>query len=776
MIKIIAGAALFVFAFANSTLATDIDTVTITIIASGETHAMLYPCDCPNDPGGGLAERAAVLKKNGDPGAMLLLDAGGFAGGGIYDDATGGRSADSQRTLSTVRAMGMMKYDAAAIGDDDLQYGGTWLAKAAAAADLRLISANCFFKGGKSIVPSYRVVVKKGIRFAVTALTTPERLFPRDDSCMVLPPVSSLRKIWKEMGAKADYRVILSHLGEEMTAALADSFPECDIIVNGHRKSTSSPASIRGRTLIMQFGYQGKKLSSAKVRCSKKRHSMDVEGGEWLAVGPAGGADSAVGSVIRAAGEVRTRAVYDLYIMGQCPYGCTALREFIGFVKKFPDVEWNVWFIGSVIPGTDDSLSSLHGSEELNDEMTSLAVKTLYPDRWLPFLAAWSAEGGATRSVMKTLRLDTTAVAAWVRTSGRQALADHFRRSMRLNISASPTLLINNAVFEKAIESGPLARAHCLLLRKSAKGMALPAYCDSLPDCFDDNDCRKKGMTGQCLQSGKCGFTPDAPFPFTALVADSTVQHPERTVIATTEELFPNVATETVTLNSAKGRMMMKTYDPPSLPFYLFGDGIARAHNFSRIESGLKRVAGGFVFKDGITPKNYFPQRRKSPHALELFIDPLFAGAAQVIRAVCSDTLFAKKVRIAPVIYADPKTTAGTPAIDEKIRREEALRWLVLDTLYHDSFLRYISQCARDPGSSYWFINLSTIGIAQDVFIEQISAQADRLFDHWRLLDGLGIRDPIALLIENREVVVIKNEAEFASVLASVQPSAGNSR
>ena len=59
---------------------------------------------------------------------MLLLDAGGFAGGGIYDNATGGRSADSQRTLSTVRAMGMMKYDATAIGDDDLQYGGTWLA------------------------------------------------------------------------------------------------------------------------------------------------------------------------------------------------------------------------------------------------------------------------------------------------------------------------------------------------------------------------------------------------------------------------------------------------------------------------------------------------------------------------------------------------------------------------------------------------------------------------------------------------------------------------
>src|SRR5271157_373282 len=111
--KIIRRSAFLFYIIANTAFATDYDTTSITVIASGETHAMLYPCDCPNDPGGGLAERAAVLKKNGDPGAMLLLDAGGFAAGGIYDDATGGRSADSQRTLSTVRAMGMMKYDAA---------------------------------------------------------------------------------------------------------------------------------------------------------------------------------------------------------------------------------------------------------------------------------------------------------------------------------------------------------------------------------------------------------------------------------------------------------------------------------------------------------------------------------------------------------------------------------------------------------------------------------------------------------------------------------------
>jgi len=768
MIKTIVRAALLSFAIANSTLASGNDTATITIIASGETHAMLYPCDCPGDPGGGLAERAAAIKKAGNPAALLLLDAGGFAGGGIYDDYTGGRAADSQRTAATIRVMGMMRYDAAAIGDDDLQYGGTWLAKTAAASDLPLVAANCFLTSRKSIAPSYRIIVKNGIRCAVTALTAAERLFPRDDSCTVLPQVSSVRKIWKEMVAASDLRVILSHLGEEMTTALADSFPECDIIVNGHRKTSPLPVTVRGKTIIMQFGYEGKKLSCAVLRYSRKGHFVRVEKSGWLSVGPAGGADSAVAKVLAATNKAEKRAVYDLYLMSQCSYGCSALREFIDFVKKFPGIEWNVWFIGSMVPGPGDSLSSLHGSEELNDEMAWLAVKALYPDRWLVFLAERGKQGATTGSVVSMMRLDSASIAAWVRASGRTTIAGHYRRAMRLAISASPTLFVNNAAFEKAIESRRLVKEQCVRGRDTLPGAAL---CDSLPECFDDGECRKKGMIGRCLSSGKCVFFPDAPFAFTALIADSTIRHPESTVIATTGELFPNAAIEAATLTSAKGRTMMKKYGPSSLPFYLFGDGIAGAHNYPRVESGLKKISGGYTFKDGITTKNYFPHRQKTAGAAMLFIDPLFPGAGQAIRTIFADTLLSEEVRLLPVIYADPRTTAAT--IDEKIRREEALRWLVMDTLYRGNYARYLSHFIEDPGSSYWFINLSGSGIAQDIFITQIKSQAARLSDHWRLVDTLGIKDPITLLIENRQTVVIQNETELSEVFAFIKPAMG---
>ena len=136
----------------------------ITIVASGETHAMLFPCDCPVNPGGGLAKRARVIAGQADFSAVVLVDAGGFSGGGMYDSYTEGRKQDSLRTIATIKAMAAMHYDAAAIGDDDLQYGARWLTRIAAQNKLPLVSANCEYADHSPVTQRY-ILVKKGTRF-----------------------------------------------------------------------------------------------------------------------------------------------------------------------------------------------------------------------------------------------------------------------------------------------------------------------------------------------------------------------------------------------------------------------------------------------------------------------------------------------------------------------------------------------------------------------------------------------------------------------------------
>jgi hypothetical protein len=729
---------------------------TMTVIASGETHAMLDPCDCAQEPGGGLAERATVLKMQPGAGQTLLLDAGGFAGGGMYDSYTAGRAADSTRTIGVIHAMGAMRYDAAAIGDDDLQYGPEWLAQRADAAGLPLVSANCLAPENKKFVPAWRIVVKNGIRFGITGLTSQDRLCVGDGAFVVEPPFSSLRKIWKEVLAASDYQIVLSHLGEDAITALVDSFPDVDIIVNGHRKSALYPAKTVGKTIVMQFGYQGKKLARADIRFSMRRQEPPVlEKTDWIAVPRGTSPDSSVAALLASGPKPAARAVYDLYIMSQCSYGRAALREFLNFTRRVPGEEWNLWFIGDV---SGDSLSSLHGSDEVDDEMSWLAVRSLYPGRWSDFLAAICREDSATFAVIRSLNLDSVSIKKWVRAKGRAALADHYRRSMRLAVSASPTLLVNNAGFDKTITAGRLFKRYCAGL------VDKPAWCDTLPECFDDFDCRKKGFIGSCGEKGACSHTPDQGFVFRVLVADSTLYHPEQAIIATTVELFPNVTVEIVRSGSARGRDLMKTHAPATLPFYLFGPRVLRAHNFSRIESGLKKIRDGYTFKNGIAPCNYFPLRKRIPGCIEAFIDPVFPEAITVAQTLLADSALAKRIKIAPVFYSDP--AAEPPSLDEKLRREEALRWLVLDSLYKKSFAAYMTHYAKNPGgSASWFESLDAVGIDQREFTRTQQAAAGVLTAHWQVIKSLFLKDPVYLFIDNREMVQVRNQGELPAVL-----------
>jgi hypothetical protein len=728
----------------------------VTVIASGETHAMLDPCDCPQEPGGGLAERATVLKARNSAGQALLLDAGGFAGGGMYDTYTAGRAMDSLRTIAAIDAMGAMRYDAAVAGDDDLQYGAAWLAQRANAAGLSLVSANCLASGNKRFVPAWRMVVKNNVRFGITGLTSQEHLFAGDETIIVEPPLQALKKIWKELQSASDYQIVLSHLGEDAIAALVDSFPGIDLIVNGHRKSGNNPATMIGRTVVMQFGYQGKKLARADLRCSAGgREPLLLEKSEWIPVARGTPPDSSIAARLSPGPAIEARSVYDLYIMSQCPYGRAALREFIDFTRRAPGEEWNLWFIGDV---RGDSLNSLHGSGEVDDEMAWLAVRSLYPKRWPDFLAAMFSEDTAAFMAIRSLKLDSVSIKKWVSRKGRPALADHYRRSMRLGVTASPTLLINNVAFEKAVTAGRLSKAYC------AGRMKRPAWCDTLPECFDDGDCRKKGFIGACGGKGACTYAPDRAFVFSVLVADSTLHHPEQAIIATTEALFPNVTVITVASGSAKGGDMMKRYAPAALPFYIFGNEALRARNFSRIESGLRPVRDGYTFKNGITPGNFFPLRKRLPGRIEAFVDPVFPDAIAVAVALLADSSLAARTRIAPVFYSDP--AASAPSLDEKIRREESLRWLVLDSLYKKSFAAYIAHYAKNPGSSSgWFESLEAAGIDQKEFARTQRTAAGALASHWRFISSLSLKDPVALLIDNRELIPLSNQGELPAVL-----------
>jgi hypothetical protein len=725
--------------------------VNVTVIASGDMHGMVQACDCNIEPGGGLAKRSYFLNALGGRENLLLLDAGGFSAGGLYDTYTEGREADSIRTEQSIAGLEPLRYDAIGVGDDDLQYGGDWLLQRAKAASLPLISANCFRENGSLLFTPYLILNKSGKRIAVTSVVTQEKLFAGDQKIIVADPLKSLKKIWNELKAKSDYQIVLSHLGSGKTRELLDSLPDVDLAVNGHRKTETNALSMVNNIPVLQFGFQGKSLSYALM--VEKDNKLIIDKSGWYIIGNDLPDDRKVADVINSLKKGKQSDVYDLYMMSQCPYGLEALPGFVTFIEKNPDINWNIWFIGTV--ENDTVLSSLHGPGEVHDEMMWLAVKNLYPSRWFEFIKAIADSTKTTEITLKNMGLSQAEIDKWVASNGVSQLAGHYLRSDRVNIKASPTLLINNAPYEKQLTLDRLLKNRC-------EGAEKKKYCDSLPQCVDNSDCKQKGKLGKC-ENKKCIFSDAVKFTFTVVIPDSARQKPEDMVIATTEDLFAGVTVEKVTMSSQKGKELISRYQPDALPFYLFAKDVKQAYNFEQIEKGLIEKNGGLFFKKGIVRSSFFFRRAEEKGKTVLFIDPFFKDISGILSTLQKDTSLYNKVTVLPMFYDDPqKDLWGT---EEGFRHEESLRWLIMNKYFGDKAKKYLTEYAKSPGNSYWFRILDKISIPSDTFVTTLRANSDALMEQWKVLLQLSIREPVMVLFDNRETAIAGSRSEFEALV-----------
>jgi hypothetical protein len=623
------------------------------------------------------------------------------------------------------------------------------------------VSSNCFGYDGRLVAAPYIIVKRGGYSFGITGVTTPERLVAIDDSVIVKPPIAAIRDIWNELRSKSDFQIILSHLGEESSRELMDSFPECGLVVNGHRKSSTEEFISERGQILLQFGFQGKALSFAEITPDGKGLGIGRNG--WLEVGPSIPDDSTAQKLIVLPSSVsaNSKKVFDLYIMSQCRYGCAALKEFVAFAAGFPTVEWHVWFIGSV--GIDNSLTSLHGPDEVADEMLWLAVETLYPNRWLEFLTKRSAVADvATETIIRSMKLDLSKIKKWADTKGKSELALQYVRSMRMGINASPTLLVNNGAFTEDIIRPRLARAMC-----GTAGVR-SAYCDSIPECFDDHDCKKTGKVGHCVSraghKAVCEFDNAVKFGMSMLLPDSAFSHPESGVLMSLSEEFPGMVVDTVRIGTQRGMSLATSFHPAFLPVFLFDKEIAKAPNFHEFEPSVVLSGDKYVFGPGMVKPTYFYKRAAKPGSITLFVDPAFPGARDAMRIALGSTGKTATVVVLPVVY-DPKDSAGT-ASETAIRNEESLRWLVLAEKYPAQYKLYLERFAERATMSYWFTDISKLGINVDDFVKVVEASSAELGAHAAFIRELGIREPVEALINNREVVAVKNPGDLRDMLS----------
>jgi len=245
----------------------------ISIIVSGQSHASLYPCNCPKNPAGGVSRRATAIKDiRNKESNVLLLESGGSFAAGVYDANSQTTEIDKQRTKFYMQALAKTGYDAFLISSEEFNFGEDFLKEIQSRHNLNYLSAN--LKGG---FKPYIIKEIAGLKIAIVGLS--DNAVKNKTKTPFLELDKALDNTIKEIkeGKKAAIVIVLSYLNEAEARALLEKVSGIDILVasnNPFQKASSQQVS---ETLLILPEWEARSLSVIKLNFQELKKNAEVK-------------------------------------------------------------------------------------------------------------------------------------------------------------------------------------------------------------------------------------------------------------------------------------------------------------------------------------------------------------------------------------------------------------------------------------------------------------------------------------------------------------------
>lgn len=268
------------------------DFIKLTILHTNDQHSRIepFPADDPKYPGlGGFARRAALIKKiRSEEKNVLLFDAGDIWQGTPYFDMYGGEL--------EFKLMSEMNYDAATIGNHDLDNGIEGFVKQLPYATFPFINSNYDFSqtamSGKTI--PYKIFNRNELRIGVFGLgielkgLVDKKNYGNIICLDPIPKAAEMSHLLKKE-LNCDLVICLSHLGDRYEdkkisdSILAVQSKNIDIFIGGHThrfmdKPLVLSNSDKKEVLIVQAGYGGVKLGKIEYFFSRDKKKKFMQG------------------------------------------------------------------------------------------------------------------------------------------------------------------------------------------------------------------------------------------------------------------------------------------------------------------------------------------------------------------------------------------------------------------------------------------------------------------------------------------------------------------
>ena len=258
------------------------DTFDLVVAGTTDVHGRLrgwnYETNAP-DASRGLSRAATIVDslRRAAPGRVILLDAGDLLQGNALTYVAG-KVAPANAPHPVVSAMNAMRYDGAAIGNHEFNYGLPLLQRAISQSRFPFMASNALRPDGQPAFAAWTMVQRGEARIGIVGATTPGAMVWDRDNLTgrivvkdVIPEVKAAVADVRAAGATIVIVTIHSGLdgpssydtvstgvpSENVTARVAHEVPGIDLILYGHSHREVADTTINGVLLMQPRNWAG---------------------------------------------------------------------------------------------------------------------------------------------------------------------------------------------------------------------------------------------------------------------------------------------------------------------------------------------------------------------------------------------------------------------------------------------------------------------------------------------------------------------------------------
>ena len=239
----------------------------LTVVFSSDLLGKVRSCGCVIEDMGGLGRWATFtgrVRESVDN--LVVVDAGDAFGADL--------SFTEKEAELAFDAMNVVGLDAFTPGETEFVFGLPFLRGVASRAKFAIVAANIVDPAtGEGIFgPPYTVkTLKGGLRVAITGVLDDAIRFPAyiDVSTFrVLPAIETVKKLVPELRTKADFMIVLSHMGMARSLELARQVGDFDLVVVGHGKPVVKKLEKQGESIMLATGGSGQYIGRIDLSLS----------------------------------------------------------------------------------------------------------------------------------------------------------------------------------------------------------------------------------------------------------------------------------------------------------------------------------------------------------------------------------------------------------------------------------------------------------------------------------------------------------------------------